>query len=82
MSARRAVAAVAVAAATVLCVPPMLTPGINAADLIVMFGPITFVALLWPRHTPPAGDTVPPNAATTSPLVAHPAGLSPEETNR
>jgi len=79
VSARRAAAAVAVAAATVLCVEPMLTPGINSADLIVMAGPITFVALLWPRRTPPAGDTVPPIAATTSPLVAHPAGSTSEE---
>lgn len=82
MSARRAAAAVAVAVVTVLCVEPMLTPGINSADLIVMAGPITFVALLWPRLMPPAGDTVSPTAATTSPLVAHPAGSTSKETNR
>lgn len=81
MSRRRLAAVVALFVIVAVCAPVAAAPGFNGADLIVLPSPFVFVALML-RRVLPAGDTVPPRAATSSPDVAHPAGSLPMAAGR
>lgn len=72
---RRVAAAAIVVAVAVLCVPAALPAGMNAADLIIIFAPITVVAIVARRRRiqTPAGGVASPSV-DASPSVASLAG--------